>query len=410
MPEFLTLTPPREALSLFMQNITYRTSPEDVETSEALGRITFSPTTASMPLPSFPRSTVDGYAVHSGDTYGASESLPAYLKLVGEVPMGGMPQFSLLSNQCAIIHTGGMIPEGADSVVMIENTQQVQEDEVEIFRAVAVGENVIAVGEDVKEGQTIIPGGTRLRPAEIGGLMALGLTQISVARKPKVGIISSGDEVVPPVEKLRPGQVRDVNTFILSAMVEEAGGIPVKYGIVPDSKDAMLSTASKAKSECDLVVITAGSSASSRDLTAIVINELGSPGVLVHGVNVRPGKPTILAVCGGKAIIGLPGNPVSALVISWLFVVPVIEKLLGVERKRHLPSKLARLTINLSSQTGREDWIAVRLIGDSDGYKAEPIFGKSNLIFTLARADGLVRIGASATGISAGSIVEVYLL
>jgi molybdopterin molybdotransferase len=221
---------------------------------------------------------------------------------------------------------------------------------VEVLRAVASGENVLKVGEDVAKGDEVIPAGVRLRPAEIGGLVALGFTRVRVASLPRIGILSSGDEVVPPDKIPGPGQVRDVNAYTLSALVDAAGGQPVAYGIVPDQEAALRSTAARALSECDGVVITAGSSASTRDLTAQVINALGRPGVLVHGVNVRPGKPTILAICDGKPVIGLPGNPVSALVIASLFVTPVIQALLGLRQMRPLPSVPARLALNLASQ------------------------------------------------------------
>jgi molybdopterin molybdotransferase len=303
-----------------------------------------------------------------------------------------------------------MIPEGADAVVMVEYTQSARPGEIEIARSVAIGENVLDVGEDVVEGQEVIPKGVRLRPAEIGGLMALGYTTVKVSKRPRVGIISSGDEVIPPGEELSPGAVRDVNSYTLGALVDEVGGIPTLYGIVPDDASVMEAVARKALAENNLVVITAGSSASARDLTSEVINHLGSPGVLVHGVSVRPGKPTILSVCDGKAVIGLPGNPVSALVIASLFVAPILEGLLGMQYKRPRPAVTARLGLNLASQTGREDWVAVRLEEQPDGYVAAPVFGKSNLIFTLARADGLIRIPPEATGLSAGERVEVHLL
>jgi molybdopterin molybdotransferase len=252
--------------------------------------------------------------------------------------------------------------------------------------------------------------------------MALGITEVNVVRKARVGLISTGDEVIDPRQSPRPGQVRDVNSYTLSALVEKSGGVPARYGIVSDSFDVLREAAAKALAECDAVIITAGSSASTRDMTADVIRSLGEPGVLVHGINTRPGKPTILGVCDGKAVIGLPGNPVSALVNGYLFVVPVIEKLLGV-LPRPQASVLARLTVNLPSQAGREDWWPVKLIENRKhlhrtqvqvskvvSLEAEPIFGKSNLIFTLAAADGLLRIHPDATGLSAGEMVEVYLL
>jgi len=407
MPEFLELLAPSEALTRLLAHLPASLEGEEVETQSALGRVTVAPVRAMQALPAFPRTTVDGYAVRAADTFGASESLPAYLQVVGEVIMGAAPVFSLSPAQCALIHTGGMLPDGADAVIMVEHTQSARPDEVEVLRAVAPGENVLKVGEDVTLGQEVIPRGWRLRPAEIGGLMALGQTRVWVARKPRLGVLSTGDEVVPPEQEPGPGQVRDVNTYTLAALVQAEGGLGVSYGVIPDQMEALRSNAARALAECDAVVITAGSSASTRDLTARVIDSLGKPGVLVHGVNVRPGKPTILGVCDGKAVIGLPGNPVSALVIAGLFVTPVVRRLLGLVEERLRPILQAHLAVNLASQAGREDWIPVRLIQSPSGLLADPVFGKSNLIFSLARADGLVRIPPDATGLAAGEIVEV---
>jgi len=417
MPEFLNLLPPAEALQRLLLSLPAASSiPEIVATNYALGRVTAVPVHAPHPLPSFPRSTVDGYAVRAADTYGASESLPGYLLLAGEVSMGTVAKINLAPSHCALIHTGGMLPEGADAVVMVEYTQASRTGEIEILRTVARGENILQVGEDVGMGEEVIPEGTRLRPAEVGGLMALGLTQVVVMQKPRVGIISTGDEIISPEKELQPGQVSDVNTYTLSALVQECGGQPVGYGICPDRVDALESVVAQALVECDTVVITAGSSASTRDLAAQVINSLGQPGVLVHGVNIRPGKPTILAVCDGKAVIGLPGNPVSALVIASLFVVPVVESLLRLHssvrlhQKQLRPSIPARLTVNIPSQAGREDWVPVRLTNTIAGYEAEPVFGKSNLIFTLVRADGLICIPPDVTGLSTGEVVDVNIM
>jgi len=411
MPEFLELLPPTRALALFLQNLP-PTAPE-IETlasGQALGRVTARAVYAPEPLPAFPRSTVDGYAVRAADTYGASDSLPGYLSLAGEVPMGAAPTFVLQPAQAALIHTGGMLPDGANAVVMLEHTQPSRPGEIEILRAVASGENILTPGEDVSSGEEILPAGVRLRPAEIGGLLALGITTVAVSRRPRLAILSSGDEVIPPDHCPRPGQVRDVNSYSLGALIEQHGGLPVSYGIIGDQRDALQHAVAQALHECDAVVVTAGSSASTRDLTAAVIDELGRPGVLVHGVNVKPGKPTILGVCDGKAVVGLPGNPVSALVIAGLFVVPLVERLLGLPAARPRPAVSARLTVNLPSQAGREDYIPVRLLISPNGYQAEPIFYKSNLIFSLARADGLVHIPADATGLEVNAPVEVMLL
>ncbi len=431
MPEFLRLLAPDEARALWFSHLVEsRVGAEWIETAHALGRVAAEDVRAPHPLPHFPRSAVDGYAVRAQDTFGASDSQPAYLTLVGEVPMGEAPAFALQAGQCALIHTGGMLPEGADAVVMLEYTQPAASSveagraEVEFLRPVAEGENVIRVGEDVAAGAVVLRRGTRLRPAEVGGLMALGVTRLRVACKPRIGLISSGDEVIPPEQEPRAGQVRDVNAYALSALVEAAGGQAVRYGIVSDSMEALRRASQRAWDECDALVITAGSSASTRDITAEVIRSLGAPGVLVHGLHTRPGKPTILGVCTGKAVIGLPGNPVSALVNGYLFVVPLIEKLMD-ETPRPRPVLIARLSVNLASQAGREDWWPVRLrwvggeglpspagrgAGGEGEWLAEPIFGKSNLIFTLAAADGLLRIPPDATGLSAGERVEVRLV
>jgi molybdopterin molybdotransferase len=419
MPEFLTLLPPDDARTLLLSHLPQpKIDPESIAVISSLGRFTASDIFAPHPLPDFPRTTVDGYAVRARDTFGASDSLPAYLTLIGEVPMGDSPAFEIGAGQCALIHTGGMPPKGADAVVMLEYTQHIvgagsPRPEIEIFKSVADGENLIRIGEDVAQGQLVIPKGTLIRPAEIGGLMALGIPSIQASRKPRVGLLSTGDEVIDPSQTPRYGQVRDINSYTLGALVEKSGGEAIRYGIFSDSFRVLKDAAAQALSECDVIIITAGSSASTRDMTAEVIRTLGEPGVLVHGINTRPGKPTILGVCNRKAVIGLPGNPVSALVNGYLFVVPVIEKLLGALPKPKATVQ-AKLTVNLPSQAGREDWWPVKLVvsGQSSvsSFLAEPIFGKSNLIFTLASADGLLRIHPDATGLSAGEIVEVVLI
>ncbi len=407
MSEFLSLIPPAQAFEKWVSEIEVRPLPEQMSTENASGRVLWEDLKAPHALPSFTRSTVDGYAVRAADTHGASESLPAYLALIGEVGMGARPDFSLGGGDCALIHTGGMLPEGADAVVMVEHSQAASDIEVEIMRAAAGGENVIFVGEDLEAGQVAITRGTRLRPAEIGGLMAFGITQVQVARQPVVAVLSSGDEVVPPESNPGPGQVRDINSYTLQALIRRAGGSPVLSGIIPDDPAAFQESAEQALAASDILLFTAGSSVSVRDLTARTIDALGAPGVLVHGVSIRPGKPTILGVCRGKPVIGLPGNPVSALVIAGIFVVPMVERLLGLQNPGPPDSVEALLEVNLPSQAGREDWVPVRLEPGESGYRAVPVFGKSNLIFTLVGADGLIRIPPQANGLPAGSRVRV---
>ena len=408
MTEFFNVMPPAQALETLFRRWTVAVQSEMVPTAEALGRVTAGPVRSPISLPAFPRSTVDGYAVRAADTVGASEGLPAYLTIVGEVPMGQRATLTVGRGQAAIVHTGGMIPEGADAVVMVERTHRLDERTVEVLRAVAVGENVIQVGEDVQAGEEILPAGHRLRPQDVGGLLGVGITQVTVARRPVVAIIATGDEVVPPDREPGPGQVRDINSYTAEAMVRRAGGIPRLMGIVPDDFETLLERARQGLAQADMLVLSAGSSVSVRDMTSEVINRLGAPGVLVHGLSIRPGKPTILALCDGKPVFGLPGNPVSAMVAFELVVTPALWRLQGTTppEKRRVKARLLR---NLSSVAGREDYVQVRLVEREGEPWADPIFGKSNLIFTLVRADGVVQVPLDATGILAGEEVEVVL-
>jgi molybdopterin molybdotransferase len=410
MPEFLSLFTPHEAISTMFQKLMRLDQIEIVSTSQSIGRILAEDLRSPSPLPSFNRSTVDGYAVQSVDTFGALDSMPTYLKVVGEVEMGSGHELEIGSGQSILIHTGGMIPLNSDAVVMVEDTQRIENREVEIRKAVAPGENMLSIGEDVKEGELIMSTGREIRSVDIGGLMALGTMNIQVWKKPRIGIISSGDEIIQPDQVLKMSQVRDINSQMLSTLVSRWGGTPIPYGISPDNFDDLLAIAKKAFKECDSVIITAGSSVSIRDLTADVINSLGKPGVLVHGVNIRPGKPTILAVCSGKAVIGLPGNPVSAFVTANLFVSPLIKFLLNGKQKELQVTIRSRLSSNIPSQTGREDWVPVRLEKELKGWLAIPIFSRSNFIFSLISADGLICIQPECTGLEVDELVDVFLL
>jgi len=352
---------------------------------------------------------VDGYSVQAKDTFGASGALPAYLLLMGEILMGKPPSLEVHTGEAVQIHTGGTIPDGADAVVMLEDTQLIGGSEIEVHRAAGVGQNILMEGEDVQQGDVVLEPGTLLRPQEIGGLMALGMTSVSVAALPRVGILSSGDEVVPPEMEPGPAQVRDINSHTLSALIARLGGKPILRGIIPDQYDALLDAVKQSHQEDDLIIITAGSSVSARDITGDVIQSLGEPGVLVHGISIKPGKPTILAIADDIPLIGLPGNPVSALVVGALILTPLIRRFLGIRRVLPMPQVKARLSANVVSQAGREDFIPVRLQKSEEGTIAEPVLGRSNLIFTLVRADGLVHIPSSATGLSMGAEVMVTL-
>ena len=408
MTELFTVHTPPVAWARFIEHFQPSVRTERVATADALDRVLAAPLIAPQDLPDFTRATVDGYAVAAADTYGATPGLPALLTLVGETPMGKAAAFAIGPGEAALVHTGGMIPPGADAVVMIEDTQRVAADSIELFRPVAEGQNVVQIGEDIRRGQPILSAGQRLRTQDLGGLLALGITEVDVATPPVVGIISTGDEVVPPNQPVQPGQVRDINSYTLAGLTVRAGGRAVRCGIVPDDRAALEAIAARAVQECDIVVFSAGSSVSYRDMTADVINGLGKPGVLVHGVSVKPGKPTILAVCDGKAVFGLPGNPVSAMVIFDLFITPTIGLLLGAQKPPQR-TVMARLARNLASESGREDYVQVRLETREGELWAVPVLGKSNLIYTLVNAEGVIKAPLDANGLRAGEWVTVVM-
>lgn len=416
MAEFFNVLSPDDARALLLRHIHPTAESEVVATVDALGRTTAVDIYAPHPLPNFRRSTMDGYAVRAQDTYGAGESLPGILQVVGEVLMGREADIALGTGQAALIHTGAMLPPAADAVVPVEHTQATGApaangfpDEIEVYRTTAVGQNVIQVGEDVSDGALILAAGTLLRPQEIGGLLALGITTLSVRSRPRVIILATGDEVVSPERFPGPGQVRDINSYTVAGQCARAGAVPVIQGIVPDDFVALRDAAAKALAGGAMVVLSAGSSVSVRDMTVDVIDELGKPGVLFHGVATRPGKPTIAGVIDGKPVLGLPGNPASAMIQFDMFGVPAIYHLLGINRWP-LPNQVrARLTRNIPSESGREDYVPMRLEETADGYTATPIFGKSNLIYTLVNADGLVKVPLNVGGLLAGELVDVRL-
>ena len=410
MPELFNVLAPDDALETLTKRLSIRVEPEAVPTHEALGRVTAAGIVSPEDLPSFPRSTMDGYSVRAADTFGATESLPAYLEIAGEVPMGRPPAVSLSIGMAAGAFTGGMLAEGADAVVMEEHTQRAGETTIEVLRPVAPGENVLMVGEDIRTGEEVLPSGHLIRPQDIGGLTALGITSLQVARRPRVSIVSTGDELVAPGETPGPGRVRDINTYTISALVEKHGGVPIPIGLAKDDYEEQRDAAARGLEQGDILIFSAGSSISSRDLTASVIDGLGSPGVLAHGISLKPGKPTIVALVDGKPVFGLPGNPVSAMVVFDLLVRPTLNLLCGLDPPPGPVTVTARLTRDVASAAGREDHVQVRLDGARDGGRtAEPVFGKSNLIYSLVRADGTIRVPADKAGLYAGEEVEVSL-
>ena len=417
MPEFFNVLPPQRALATLLEALPpIPLGVEEVAVEDSLGRVTATDLAASEDLPSFPRSTVDGFSLRAADTFGASEGLPAYFTVVGEVAMGRPPAVSVALGEAAVTYTGGMLATGSDAVVMVENTQKVDSVTIEVVRPVAPGENVVQPGEDVKKGETILSRGHLMRPQDLGGLMALGITRLPVNRRPRVAILSMGDEVVSPEKSPGPGQIRDINSYTLAAQVTQAGGEPLPLGIATDDYETQLQAAGRGLEEADVLVFSAGSSVGSRDLTADIISALadaGGPysyGVLVHGLSIRPGKPAIVGVVAGKPVFGLPGNPVSAMVVFDLLVRPTLYHLAGCAGIPEPPTAQARLARDIASAPGREDYVPVRLSrnGNSD-LDAEPVFGKSNLIYTLVRADGLVQVPLDKAGLYAGETVLVRL-
>ena len=410
MPEFFNVLAPQAAFDAVKPMLPPSVGAEVLAAADALGRVTAEDILSPEDLPAFARSTMDGYSVRSRDTFGASEGLPAYLELVGEVPMGADADVRLGVGQAAKAYTGGMLAWNADAVVMVERTQTLDDTAIEVLRAVAPGENVVQVGEDVRKGEVVLPEGSVLRPQDIGGMLALGITTVEVSRKPKVGIVSTGDELVTPDKNIGPGQIRDINTYTISALVSQAGGKPVPTALVEDDFEAQRSAASEGLMACDALVFSAGSSVSSRDLTAEVFDSLGEPGVIVHGISIKPGKPTVIGVVDGKPVFGLPGNPVSAMVVFDLVVRPAIFHLSGCAEIPPLPTMQAILARDIPSVAGREDYVPVRLERSNESdVNAVPVFGKSNLIYTLVRAGGIVKVPLDKSGLYAGEVADVRL-
>jgi molybdopterin molybdotransferase len=376
----------------------------------ACGRVLAEDAYAGENLPAFARSTVDGYALKAAATFGASESSPAFFQITGSVGMGEAARMEVSTGEAVRIPTGGMLPTGADSVVMIEHAEAVDDTAIEVFRSVAPGQNLIAAGEDFEQGALIAARGRRLRPQDTGVLAAFGRIRIPVFRRPVVGIISTGDELVPIDAAPAPAQVRDVNSFTLAALAAEIGAEAEPYGIVKDDYPSLYAACSRALERCDMVLISGGSSVGTRDCTVEAISALADAQVLVHGIAISPGKPTILARVGAKPVWGLPGHVVSAMIVFSRIVRPFLRRICGEEdfcgADVALPARLSR---NVASAQGRTDFIRVRLKRQGAERLAEPVLGKSALLNTMVHADGIVEIGKNIEGLDEGAQVEVIL-
>lgn len=376
----------------------------------ALNRVLTEDVLAPEDLPPGARSTVDGYAVVAEDTFGASDALPAFLTETQPVSMGAAPDFALVPGQAAPIPTGGFLPSGADAVVMVEYTNHVGNHGIEVTRPVTQRANVLERGEDCQAGHPVLSAGKLLRSQETGLLAALGILGISVHRRPKAAIISSGDEVVAIDRKPTLGQIRDANGHALAAVVREAGSDPICLGIVPDDAARLRSTLEKALADSDVVIFSGGSSVGTRDLMVDVLSDLPGMDIVAHGVAIKPGKPTLLAKYGGKAVWGLPGHPVSALIVAQIFLAPFLRYLQG-RRLEKGPSGCrikAALGTSISSTLGLEEFVRVRLERAPGGaLSAWPVFGKSGILSTMVKADGIVVIPMESEGLLKGETVEV---
>jgi len=393
-----------ELLTLFP-----RLSLERVSLDDSLSRTLAEDVVAFEDLPEQARSTVDGYAVSADDTFSASDAIPALLEIADSIQMGTIPGFELKSGQAAPIPTGGFLPRGADAVVMIEYTNHAGANSIEITRPVTVQTNVLKKGEDSRSGDPLMHKGMTLRFQDIGYLAASGFPEVAVYRKPKVAILSTGDEVVPIDRKPRPGQIRDANGHALAALVRESGGEPILFDVIPDDASMLEKTLETALSQSDVMAISGGSSVGARDLMKGAVSRLNNARILAHGIAVKPGKPTLLAERNGKAVFGLPGHPVSALVVAQIFLAPFLRYLQGAELKKGPPGQCidATLTSAIHSIIGLEEYVRIRIGEKTDGsYEAYPVYGKSGMLSTMVKANGILVIPMNVEGYPKGETVR----
>lgn len=412
-PLFKDLLPLEQVLALIERTFPgpRETGLETVATSQAVGRVLAAPVISPCALPGFRRSTVDGFALQAASTDGASEAKPVRLRIVGEVAMGRLPDFTLASGEAALIPTGGALPQGADAVIMVEQTHQDQADAVAIHRLVAVRENIIEADADARQGAEVFAPNLELRPEHIGLLCGLSLATVAVRRRLRATVFSTGDEVVAPDAPANPGQVRDINGPMLAAALTRDGGQARYDGILPDRLDRVGDTLRAALADNDLILISGGSSVGRKDHTAAAIAALGPPGILVHGIGIKPGKPMIVGLSAeGCPLLGMPGNPTSAQVAYLLVVRPLLRRL-QTGRSPAIPATIkAEFTRSLRGGSGRAEYVRVRLEQRDGKMLATPLRGESGLISTLTDADGLVALPASVQGIEAGTLVEVLPL
>lgn len=402
---FFKLTPPERVFEII--DTFAPLQGEEIPIEDSLGRVLSRDIYSPSHMPGFPRATMDGYAVRSRDTFGASPHLPAILELKGEVRMGEIPKMRIGKGEAVKIATGGMLPKGADGVVMIEFSHMLDDSTIEIEKAISPFENVMQPDDDIKRGELVLEKGRRLRPPDIGALAGLGIQCVSVYKRPRIAIISTGDEVIPIEKEPSPGQVRDINRYTLSCFCTAVGACPIFLGICPDDFSALKELVERGMEIADSVWISGGSSVGTRDMTLKVFESMQGFELLVHGIAIRPGKPTIIGQVGSKPVVGLPGQVSSAFIVAEIFMSRIIKRLSGEDPSDIVPYIEAKMTRNMESSPGREDYIRVRLLKEGDDILADPIIGKSGLISPLIQADGLVRIEMNREGVYEGEKVKV---
>ncbi|MEJ2241297.1 MAG: molybdopterin-binding protein [Candidatus Bathyarchaeota archaeon] len=382
---------------------------EKVSLSMALNRVLAQNISATIDIPSFTRSTVDGYAVKAADTFEATEEIPKKLKFCGHVAIGESPKVSVKNGLAAEIVTGAPLPQGADSVVMIEYTRQ-QDDTILIHRPVALSENIMAAGSDIHKNEQVLKKGQIIDSRRIGVLAALGLTEIPVYKIPKVAILSTGEEIVEPGKPLSLGKIYDINAHTISAAVKEIGGEPTNLGIIPDNTNMLTKSIKKALKLADVVITSGGVSVGPKDITPKVVNSLGKPGVIISGVAVKPGKPITISVVNGKIIFSLPGNPTSSLFMFNMFIQPILTKLAGKPEEK-IPTIRAITAKKMFPARGRRTFIMVNLTIEKSGKAiVNPVpTGLSGAITTLAKADGFIEISEKRQFLDEGEEIDVYL-
>ncbi|MCD6264827.1 MAG: molybdopterin molybdotransferase MoeA [Deltaproteobacteria bacterium] len=384
---------------------------EKVHITNTLNRVLATDIIALEDLPGFNRSTVDGYALNARDTFGASEGLPTPLYIRGEVKMGEIPNFTIKRGECCLMPTGGMLPEGADSVLMVEYSQVLEDGMVEITRPVSPLENVIQSDDDLKKGQVILKKGSLLRPQDLGVLAGLGIIEVDVFTRPKAAIISTGEEVVYIEQTPKPGQIRDINSYTIGALCNSLGAQPIYLGIIRDKFDDLKALIEKGLHNSDVVLLSGGSSVGVKDLTLDVFKSFKNTKILAHGVSISPGKPTIIARRGNKTLWGLPGHPSSAMIIFDVFLRYLLGKLSGLSNLDKFGGRFleAEIDRNIDSVSGRDDYIRVKCSRIGKRWVATPILGKSGLISTMVEADGVIKIDMNTEGIYKGENIRVML-